>query len=248
MAKQPRFWKQLERHALSAEYKDLNGREWEQFLEGVREHGVVNKGRVVLHEGKVLDGWQLYRACLETDTKPAFEQLKLPWGMSVEQWVGIANDHRRHETQEVLMRRAEERRARIAESRQEGMSTRAIAKEEGVSEAQVRRDLEKASTAPGGAVEPKGGRVTGLDGKDRPATNGRRPTAPGGAVETPKIQGKQGKAVFDDKIIEDLLGRLARTLNDRAKAVGESAKYVEVRAAWEKLNAAWKRWQIEKEK
>lgn len=62
-------------------------------------------------------------------------------------------------------------------------------------------------------------------------------------------QPKAGKISFDDRIIPDLLGKLARALNDRSKTCGgETPTYKDCRDCWERLNAAWKRWQLFKEK
>ena len=76
-------------------------------------------------------------------------------------------DDRRHETQDVVRARRERRVRRVAELRAAGMSTRAIAAEVGVSQPQVIADIREA-TDKGLSVEPE--RVTGLDGKSRPAS------------------------------------------------------------------------------
>jgi hypothetical protein len=168
-------WKTLQRHPLSAQYPDISGKAWEQFVADLREHGVVNKRRIILHPAEalgprmIIDGWQLFKGCLEAGIEPQFENLKLPEGMSVETWVEIVNNNRRHETQEAAMKRTAERRERVAAARREGHSLRAIAEEEGVSEKQIRMDL-KVVTAEGSAVEPEDGKVIGRDGRRQPAT------------------------------------------------------------------------------
>jgi hypothetical protein len=93
-------------------------------------------------------------------------------GLSSDQKRDLAlsmNLDRRHLSQTVLQHLRQERIARVAEKRQEGNSTRAIAEEEGVSQPQILRDL-KAATDTGVSVQPEGGKVLGLDGKKRPAT------------------------------------------------------------------------------
>lgn len=155
-----------ERHPLSARYADITGQPWEDFKDNLKAVGA--KGRkIVLHEGKVLDGWQLYRACQETGIKPEFTTL--PEGVDPVAFVETWNDHRRHEPPEVVQRRLAERRERVAAKRTEGKSLRAIAEEEGVSEKTVRNDI-GTSTAEGYAVEPPNGVVTGKDNKERSAT------------------------------------------------------------------------------
>jgi ParB-like chromosome segregation protein Spo0J len=64
---------------------------------------------------------------------------------------------------------------RVAEGRRQGKSIRTLAEEEEVSPGQVQRDLD-AATVSGETVEPKGGKVTGRDGKDRPAARQKKAT------------------------------------------------------------------------
>jgi hypothetical protein len=84
------------------------------------------------------------------------------------------NVPRRHLTPAQQQEARQQRVGRVAEARRQNKSTRAIAEAEGVSEKQVREDIKKA-TAEGYAVEPEGGKVTGRDGKTRPA---KKPPAP----------------------------------------------------------------------
>lgn len=177
-------WKTLERHSLSGVYPDISGRAWNRYVENLRLHGIVGDRKVVLHEGKVIDGWQLQRACVEADVRPDYEVLTLSAGMTAEEYVETVNDLRRHETQEQALRRIEERRQRVAAARGQGQSVRAIAKEEGISNTQVCRDIQDALGAeessgvphgtpgpgvPHGTPELGGARITGLDGKSYPA-------------------------------------------------------------------------------
>jgi hypothetical protein len=59
---------------------------------------------------------------------------------------------------------------------------------------------------------------------------------------------KNGKPDFDDRVIGELMGKLARAFNERHKAIGGKEEFKEVRQEWDHLNAAWKRWQLRKEK
>jgi hypothetical protein len=174
-------WKHLERHPLSAEYHDLTGQAFERFVENLKRNGIVNRRKITLYEGKVFDGWQLQRACVETNIKPEYQILELPQGMTPEEFIETANDLRRHETPEQAIKRIQTRQERVAAARQQGQSLRTIAAEEEISESQVRRDLEEASGAPHGAPDdnegaPPGapesnGKVRGRDGKTYPASN-----------------------------------------------------------------------------
>jgi ParB-like chromosome segregation protein Spo0J len=113
------------------------------------------------------------------------------------------NLDRRHLTVDEQQAARQARVVRVAERRREGQSTRHIAEEEGVSRAQVRQDLE-AATGQGCPVQPESGKVTGRDGKARPASRKKAATAQGCAVE-PEA-GKNGAPPAPDPVW-DALGR-----------------------------------------
>jgi hypothetical protein len=190
--KQPKKWKELKRHPLSAEYDDLGGRAWELFVANVKTNGLSGR-KITLHDGMVLDGWQLQRACAQMDVRPEYQPL--PPGWTPEAFVEAANDHRRHETQEQAMRRAHERRQRVAQAHANGQSTRAIAEAEGVTQTQVMRDI-KASGETGVSPEAGEGQDT-LSGTEKIekgrvfATSGETGVSP----ESParKVKGRDGK-------------------------------------------------------
>jgi Homeodomain-like domain len=161
----------LERHPLSQEYPNLSGRAWERLVQNLKQNGIVGNRKIILHEGKIVDGWQLQRSCVEADIKPNYESLKLPEGMTLEEYVETVNDLRRHETQEQAMKRAEDRRQRVIAARASGLSQRAIAEQEGISQRQIRRDLEDSGES-GDSPELANGRVQGRDGKLYPASKG----------------------------------------------------------------------------
>jgi hypothetical protein len=171
---QPRYWKQLERHPESAEYPDIKGKAWEQFVADMREYGILDNRKVTLHEDKVIDAWQFYRACVECDIRPQFEPLKLN-GMPLDKWMEIRNERRRDETQEVKEARAARRRKKVEELREEGKSTREIAEEVGVSHTTIQEDIKAISTGKGCQLTPKDGTVTGKDGKKRKPKSSKPP-------------------------------------------------------------------------
>jgi hypothetical protein len=185
--KQPKQWKELQRHPLSAEYDDLGGRAWDLFVANVKAHGLSGR-KITLCDGMVLDGWQLQRACVRLDVKPEYQGL--PEGWTPEAFVEAANDHRRHETQEQAIRRAEERRVRVAQARAEGQSTRAIAEAEGVTQTQVMRDIKASGetgvspeTAPTGTEKNEKARVFEASGE-----TGVSPEMP-----RTRVKGRDGK-------------------------------------------------------
>lgn len=166
--------KRLEFHPIAADWDLLDGEQYDALRESVRTIGLQKD--ILLYEGKIADGRNRYRACLDENVEPRFSEFDGTEAELLEQ-LNALNDARRHDKQEALRRRREARVQRIAEARRQGQSLRAIAEKEEVSETQVRRDLES-STAPGdGAVEngskqgiPENGKVTGRDGRTRTAT------------------------------------------------------------------------------
>src|SRR5436309_2749210 len=108
-AAKPPAWKTYERHPISSKYPDLAGRAWEDSVENMREKGQGSR-KVTLYEGKVLDGWQFYRACLELDQKPKFDKYE---GTDPQGFVDTMNDLRRHEPPDMQEQRRAERRERV---------------------------------------------------------------------------------------------------------------------------------------
>jgi hypothetical protein len=169
--KLPRRWKNLKRHPLSAECPDLTEADAHRMFLGVRKHGVINDRKVTIHEGMILDGWQLYQACVQADVKP--EAQPVPKGMTAEEYVELVNDTRRHETQEVVIARAVARRERVAEAKRAGKSNVEIASTEGVGESTIRNDL-KVLRSQGANVDPPDGQIIDSKGRAQPATKAPR--------------------------------------------------------------------------
>jgi len=135
-------WRSYKRHPLSAEHRDWNAFEWEESLSNLREHGIALRA-IVLHDGMILDGWQFYRACLAADIEPPFYEL--PPNIDPAQFVYTANVCRRHESPDDLAKHAERRRGRVKARILAGDSTRDIARDEGVSQTTIIRDIEALS-------------------------------------------------------------------------------------------------------
>lgn len=153
-------WRKIERHQLSADYGDISGDDWDEFLADFKDGGNIGR-KIVLFEDKVLDGWQLLRAHRECNVKPEFRELPKRWHSRPDLYVKRVNDNRRHEDRSAR----DERRKRIAGRREAGESIRKIAKAEGVSTRTVVRDL--ATVSPDTVPE----KVTGLDGVERPSSS-----------------------------------------------------------------------------
>lgn len=213
------MWQHLARHPLSAEYGDVTGPAFEAMVANLQEHGLVTRRPVTLYEGKVLDGWQLQRACVKINRKP--EYVELPAGVDPAVFVATANDHRRHETQAQALARVEARRTRVAEARRAGKSTRAIADDEGVDQKTVRRDLDAATEA-GASVEPEGGTVVGKDKKKRAASKPKKADPPPPA----ELRDGLGKPV--PQLLRDVFGDpWLREQRDAALAAEEAAEAFE---------------------
>lgn len=163
-------WKDKKRHPISSEYRDIIGPAFYRLKLKLQRHGILGGRKITLHEGQVLDGWQLYRACLETDIEPEFQEL--PEGMDPREFVEVVNDERRHETPAEAAERKAARLKAAGAARVEGKSLRQIAEELEVSASTVARDLEQIDQGvPSGVPDETGDLpetpkvVTGKDGK-----------------------------------------------------------------------------------
>lgn len=155
-------WKKYERHPISAKYSDIRNGNYDHFLDGIIRHH--ERVEVTLYEGKVLEGWQRFRACCEAGVKPTFIEFKGTYE-EADHWAYMMNVNRRHDTPEVIARQREEMTERIVEKRKGGASLREIAKQENVSKDTVSRVLE-AATVSGETVEPPNSKIIGLDGRE----------------------------------------------------------------------------------
>jgi hypothetical protein len=155
-------------HPLANAYPLMEGAEFEAFCLNLSQEGL--KLPIHLWRGQVIDGRNRQRACRLQHVDPVYQDDTdlVPEGR-LEAHIASLNEHRRHLGEDFLRKRREERVARVAEKRREGKSQRQIAEEEGVSRAQVNRDLEEVQLDRGGPVEPEGGKVTGKDKRKRTA-------------------------------------------------------------------------------
>lgn len=86
LARQLRQPTSLEQHPLvRGLVADITGAEWIAFVNSIRKHGCFHP--IILFEGKILDGWQRYRACQETGVSPTFEEYL--GDEPVKQWVSL---------------------------------------------------------------------------------------------------------------------------------------------------------------
>jgi hypothetical protein len=225
-------WKSFERHPLSADYVNIDGEEWDKFVESLRLHGIVNDRRIIMYEGKVLDGWQLLRGCIEADIEPQIEPL--PKGISPEAFVEIMNDRRRHEDAETVRKRAQARRERVAAARAKGQSTRSIAGAEGVSEKTIRNDLD-ALTAEGTQCESPDGKTMGKDGRKQPAARKRRMTKKSKTRPLSQAIGAESGGELKDSLDVLVPPGLRAVFEDAATFRGAISQITEIKTAINKL-------------
>lgn len=87
--KLPRF----ELHPLCAMYAPIEGQEFEDLCDDIKRNGL--RAMIVLHQGKILDGQNRYRACHATETSITTWDYN---GSDPAGFVRSVNDRRRHET------------------------------------------------------------------------------------------------------------------------------------------------------
>ena len=85
-----KFYMSYERHPIGACYPDLTVQQYATLKAGLRDPA---KSPAILFEGKILDGWHYYKACLEESVEPRFETPEItdPY-----EFVVRRNEGRRH--------------------------------------------------------------------------------------------------------------------------------------------------------
>ena len=158
---------------LTSHFRRHNQAEHERMKAGAIKLGGIHDYPVLLYtdetlnlENCVLDGEGRLETAAEMGIVPECKHVGQMTTARAKIKAEVYNDARRHEDEEAIAAR----RQRVAAGKAAGKSPQAIAEEEGVSCATVRRDLEKVETpvqgGPGGHPE----RVKGKDGKSYPAT------------------------------------------------------------------------------
>ncbi|MGZ6386018.1 MAG: hypothetical protein ACXWOL_11350, partial [Ktedonobacteraceae bacterium] len=87
----------LEFHELANLFPLIEGEEFAALVEDIRAHGLELP--IYMYEGKILDGRNRYRACLEAGINPRY---KVYEGDSPASFVVSMNKHRRHLTSSQL--------------------------------------------------------------------------------------------------------------------------------------------------
>ena len=135
----------LDRHELSAAWPDMESGAFDELVESIAHNGL--RESIVLFEGKVLDGWHRYQACLESGSEPDFVQFGdyEGHGSDAAEFAIDENLHRRHlskgQRATSLARVVSWREAghRDGEEGSAGMSNAEMSQKAGVSERVVSR-------------------------------------------------------------------------------------------------------------
>lgn len=226
----------MEFHPYAETFDLLEGTAYEEFRADIAANGCREpvKYRLVAGKRQGLDGRNRLRACKDLEL-PCPEIAVEVDDESVVAYIDSLNVHRRHLSRETQQVKRAERVKRVAEKRAQGQSYRAIAESEGISDAQARRDAQTA-TAPGGAVDPPDGKVTGRDGKKRPA---RKPKP----AATPKPP-KAGTVLYPFNNFETSYGALLREIDAlgncyKAKESSEAKALRKQLGAFREAFTAW---------
>ena len=224
----------LERHPLSAEYDDIGGIRYNRMVKHIQRHGIVDR-KICLHEGKVLDGWQMLRAIkflnsTGLDIRPEF--CELPQTMTAEEYVEIKNDLRRSEDEDVVSKRIKARIDKAKKLFEEGASRREIAAETKVSVAQVERDLQASGAIPKPEPKPKE-REPGVEDEEEPEPKVERTKKPPQVVK------------FSDDPFERIFGPLVRFVDDRGNALGKGGRFKRCHELLDRFLEEYKEWKKE---
>lgn len=178
-----------ELHPLSQKYPPMDAEEFAAFKADLAANGLKNP--IWLFDGKVLDGRNRLRACLELGIAPVFAEFE---GGEAEAaaFVDSQNLHRRHLSREW-------RQKRVVEMRSEGLSARVIAQHLGCGETTVRRDLltgrdsdpHQPLTMYQNSVAPDGATESVVDHAEPKPEIRQMPEPP---IEPPRVKGRDGKS------------------------------------------------------
>lgn len=176
-------WKKLNRHTLSAEYKDLDRDAYEALKASVEEKGWDRNNPIWLYQGLVVDGWQRMLVARDLDKMPPIKQLTLPAGWTARDWVESRNDARRHESADAALARSKAVRARVYKLIDEDKrSQRTVAEIMCLSRRRIQQFLDErkpqvdSPPCPPGTEEP-GDVEIGTGKKDKKAAKLARPCA-----------------------------------------------------------------------
>jgi ParB family chromosome partitioning protein len=188
----------------------------EALKESIERLGVLLQPIVVTPEKKLIAGYRRLEAVKALNWKkvPCFITTISDILQAEHDENAIREQFTNEEIAGLLAELEEQRKARVervANRREAGESQRTIAKAEGISQVQVRRDLKDAQLSRGGSTESSNGTVKGTDGKTYPKNKPAKDIIPedaGDAFEglTPAEEAKVKEADRAAKVVRDHLG------------------------------------------
>ncbi len=135
-------WKMFPRHEVSEGHGDLTGPVAKQMRDDIAEFGVMLRP-VVLKRDKgglcVLDGWQMYQACIATDVMPKFVELLS--GISDSKYAEIMHNNRKHQDAKEKAKLLKIRKAKLKEDVASGTSVKDAAAKLGISRTTAHKEL-----------------------------------------------------------------------------------------------------------
>lgn len=85
----------MEFHEIANIFPLMDGPEFAALVDDIKQNGLLDP--IIIHENKIIDGRNRYRACLAAGIEPRFEAWRTN-GVSLTKWVISKNLHRRHLT------------------------------------------------------------------------------------------------------------------------------------------------------
>jgi ParB-like chromosome segregation protein Spo0J len=83
-----------EPHPFSAMFPPITAEDFDKLVDDIKKNGLLQA--IVVYQGKILDGNNRYRACLQARIKPRFTELVEAGDAQAQAYVISANIHRRH--------------------------------------------------------------------------------------------------------------------------------------------------------
>lgn len=261
----PKNWKELRRHEFSAIFGDMSDVESHMIESDMAENGW--RGRpILIYEGQVADGWHQLNGAIKNKLLPIFEEFR---GTPDEAFAECyrRNAVRRHydTSQRAMIAAKIATRGKGPKSekfpKSENLPTQQnVASTLSVSDKSVREAkkvvangtpaLQQAvvngtvSVSDAAKVASEPPKVQNQAVKD--VANGKAPTATKAAQAASPKPKKNGTPAYDDRIIDGLIGKLTRALDDRAGALGKCSEHTNCIAAMNSLVQRWQQWQSKK--
>lgn len=236
----------MEPHPLAERFPLIDGDEYERFRADIAANGL--RDAITTFGGKILDGRNRYRACLELGVTPRFVEF-----VGTEEEAAALVDSRNLERRHLTAEQQRQRRAeKVRQLAGEGMSQRAIAEAVGVDVATVNRDLKRQvlqpatpdtepesepcpspSSAPSSPESrpdpepPPPPRVTGRDGKQYPAARPHQQQPRPAGKPAVKTEAEPGPATPTPW--SDVVGHLTRL----AESIQTTASIPEEMKPWQ---------------